>query len=95
MKALFAMILDFLYAPFVRAHIREILLSRPIFPGQIWDLPDLGQVKITSVNKSIVCYSIEDDSYECSRKDFIIHASISKNKSCCQIVEFNNHREKE
>lgn len=55
---LFSAIIEFFYTPFVRAHIRLIALRTPIFPGQRWFLPMLGEVKVTAISEASITYVI-------------------------------------
>jgi hypothetical protein len=74
---LLGLIADFMWAPIVRAHIREVSLRVPIFPGQAWELPMLGIVTVSSVTDFHVSYRILDDPDEehtSRRQDFAIHA---------------------
>lgn len=77
-ELLFNYFADFLYAPLVRAHIREVALKAPLFPGQIWSLPNLGRIRIMSVSDTVVEYTLmnydDDTFYICKRSDFFVHA---------------------
>ena len=79
-SAMLSVIADFLWSPLIRAHIREVALRSPLFPGQFWTLPMLGLVQIKSVTDFHVTYTIESDSDEeehtCRRSDFVIHAQV-------------------
>ena len=69
------LVADFLYAPILRAHLREVAMKIPFLPGQMWVLPRLGKVRIVGVTDYNVNYKLvdlEDDenTYTVSRKDF-------------------------
>lgn len=72
---MFSAVLEFFYTPFVRAHIRLIALRTPIFPGQHWFLPMLGEVKISGVNESSITYTILAEEcfeyYNVPRSEFV------------------------
>jgi hypothetical protein len=73
-----SLIMDFLWAPLWRIHIREVVLRVPVLPGQIWNLPGLGDVRVTWVTDDHVKYRVETDvlgdEYTCRRRDFVIHS---------------------
>jgi hypothetical protein len=73
-----SLIMDFLWAPLWRIHIREVVLRVPVLPGQIWRLPGLGEVRVTWVTDHHVKYKVESDpfgeEYTARRRDFVIHS---------------------
>lgn len=77
-NVLFSLLADLLYAPLVRAYLKEIAIKAPLFPGQLWTLPGVGKVGILRTNSYSVTYTLlEDDDeeiYTCSRSDFVIHS---------------------
>ena len=97
------MFADFLYAPLIRAHLREIAMKAPYFPGQIWYLPRLGRVRIKGVTDFHVNYSLMDDEsnddvYTVSRKDFLSFsrdAEDSNNEPKGTVIPFNFNRKHE
>jgi|688.fasta_scaffold331245_2 hypothetical protein len=93
-----SMIADFLYAPIIRAHLRNVSLKVPLFPGQFWFLPHLGQVKIMSVSDTHVSYQAidtDDDVYHCSRRDFTTFGQSSPDSDSGQVIPFKVHTKKE
>ena len=81
--------MDFLYSPLVRAYLREVAIRTPVLPGQIWNLPGIGEVKVTGVTDFHVSYRIEGDSfsddYMCPRKDFVIHSIREREASSPEV----------
>jgi len=97
------MLADFLYAPILRAHLREVALKAPYFPGQIWYLPRLGKVRVKGVTDFHVNYALLDDEssdeiYTVSRKDFLSFARDAEepnNEQNGTIIPFNFNRKRE
>lgn len=77
-NVLFNVLADLLYAPLVRAYLKEIAIKAPLFPGQLWILPGVGEVGILRTDIYSVTYTLlEDDNeeiYICSRSEFVIHS---------------------
>jgi len=97
------MLADFLYAPLIRAHLREIAMKAPYFPGQIWYLPRLGRVRIKGTTEFHINYSLMDDEsnddvYTVSRKDFLSFSrdvADSNNEPKGTVIPFNFNRKHE
>ena len=97
------MVADFLYAPLIRAHLREVALKSPYFPGQVWCLPYLGRVRIKGVTDFHVDYSLIDDEtndevYTVSRKEFLVFSREVEDTSDEQngtVIPFNFNRKRE
>jgi len=98
-RAIAGMIADFLYAPLIRAHLREIALKAPLFPGQVWFLPMLGRVRILTVSDTIVGYraiDADDELYHCSRRDFVILGKTELDDDRpAQVIPFKIHTQKD
>lgn len=103
-NTLFSFLADLLYAPLVRAHIKEIALNAPLFPGQIWTLPMLSNVRILRVNNYSVTYTLleteyDGEEYVCSRSVFIVHGripTVSNEVTKLNVIQFpsrNNTKE--
>lgn len=93
-----SMLADFLYAPIVRAYMRETAMKFPHLPGQLWQLPMIGEVRITGVTDYHITYKIttdeEETSYSCKRTDFA-RLATSGQESKDNVIKFNVHRGKE
>ena len=93
------MIADFLYAPLIRAHLREIALKAPLFPGQVWYLPMLGRVRLVTVSDTFVGYramDADDEMYHCSRKDFVVMGKTELDEAdTAQVIPFKIHTTKD
>jgi len=103
LSLMFSMFLDFLYAPLVRAHMREVVLRAPVIPGQIWVMPGLGDVRVVGITGYHVRYKVESDpfsdEYTCPRKDFVLHSmkrdeEAPKESKLGLVIPFNK-KEKE
>jgi len=83
-KYFFSSLLEFMYMPLVRAHVREMALRAPLFPGQLWVLPMLGVVRIKSTSDYTVTYTALDDTFDEShvvkRSEFFKFASPYEEK---------------
>jgi len=92
------MVADFLYAPIMRYHMREVALKFPYFPGQVWFLPHLGEVKIVGVTDDHINYTVLDSAdetnYFCKRRDFAVFAH-DPNELKKNVVSFNLIKNKE
>lgn len=77
-NVLFSVLADLLYAPLVRAYLNEIAIKAPLFPGQLWILPGVGEVGILRTDIYSVTYTLlegdDEEVYTCSRSDFVIHS---------------------
>lgn len=97
------LVADFLYAPILRSHLREVALKQPYFPGQIWRLPNLGRVRIKGVTDFHVNYSLmedefDDEVYTVSRKDFLVFSRSLEdpiNEQNGTVIPFNFDRKRE
>jgi len=99
------LIADFIYAPLFRAHLREVALKAPLFPGQIWLLPRLGRVRVIGVTDSSVNYELldahdDENLYTSTRKDFFINCRgteepVEDNNMNGTIIPFNFSRKNE
>jgi len=77
-NVLFNFLADLLYTPLVRAHLKEIAIKAPLFPGQRWTLPMIGIVRILRTDIYSVTYTLlecdnDEEVYVCSRCEFVIH----------------------
>lgn len=99
-----SLIMDFLWAPLWRIHIREIVLRVPVLPGQIWCLPGLGEVRVTWVTDHHVKYRAEGevmaDEYTCRRQDFVLHSMKEEEirldpPKLGLVIPFNNSKKKD
>ncbi len=91
-RVLVSSILDFLYMPLVRAHIREMALRVPLFPGQLWYLPMLGTVRIKSATDYTVTYIVldedGDENYVTKRSEFFKFARPHESDSQAHVIPF-------
>ena len=98
-NSILGLIADFLYAPLVRAHLREVALKAPLLPGQNWVLPHLGWVRVTTVGDHYVSYRViegDDEILTCSRKDFVILCrSEQDSDSSGQVIPFKIYTNKD
>lgn len=95
-------IADFLYAPIIRYHMREVALKFPYLPGQVWLLPMLGEVKITMVTDDHITYKViaegEETTYFCKRREFAMYAKDLREfeeEKANKVIEFNLVHKKE
>ena len=78
--AFFNIFIDFFYRDPVERSIVNFVTQRPIFSGQIWLLPHLGEVLIEEEDEKYIVYRVlsrefEDDYgrlYRTSRKNFLL-----------------------
>jgi len=65
--------IDVLFSPFVRAYIRQVAIKTPIFPGQVWNIPMIGEVLVVGITDETVSYFSVDSVYSVSRSEFVKH----------------------
>ena len=64
-------IFDVVASPFVRSYLRQVALRTPIFPGQVWFLPMIGDVLIVGATDETVSYLCGESIYSTQRAEFV------------------------
>jgi len=80
-SAFFNFFIDLFYRDPIERSIMNVVGQKPIFPGQRWLLPRIGEVVIESDDDDQVCYRVislepydefSDGTYRTSRKNFLL-----------------------
>ena len=64
-------VFDVIVSPFIRSYLRQVALRTPIFPGQVWTLPMVGEVLIVGATEDTISYLSGESIYSTQRTEFV------------------------